>query len=235
MICLINIAICDDEYDDCMLLKKYIEEYITDYEIDYSISVYLTGKDLLSSSKKFDLIFLDIIMDDLDGIDIARYYKNKQSKQKIFFISSSNAYLKEGYRVQAVRYLTKPIDKEELFEDLSEILKQTIRDSQYIYDEAIPTQKIYLSDIRYIEVMGRNSYVHTSDKIYHSKKQLKVWLKELELYHFYRIHNSYLVNIEYVYDIKFDKVILKDGCELPLSRTYQKNFKDDYYNYLGDL
>lgn len=232
---MIRLAICDDEKQDCLLLKKYVQEYMVKNDLNYDIHIFYNGKDLLQSDIDFDLIFLDILMEKPNGIEAAKAFLEQNKKQKIFYISSSNAYLKEGYRVNAVRYITKPIDKNELFDDLNSVLKAIINENKYIFDETIPTIKIYLSDILFIEVIGRTSYIHTTTKIYTSKKPLKTWLNELEKEHFYKSHNAYLVNARYVYNIKFDKIILKDKQEIPLSRTYKESFKNHYYEYIGNL
>ncbi|WP_416325877.1 LytR/AlgR family response regulator transcription factor [[Eubacterium] hominis] len=229
-------AICDDDIEDLKIIYTLFKEFLHDFKIyDYVIDVYKSGYKLLESVSKYDLILLDIQLVDIDGISIARKFIDNNEEQNIIFISSSNAYLKEGYRVRALRYITKPIDKEELFYDLKNVLKKIIEDDLFVFDELQTGLKLYYRNIEYIEVVGRSTYIYYKGSKRSSKKQLKKWEELLSQNHFVRSHNSFLVNLKHVYYIKNNQVILKSGGTIPLSRTYKDKFKSLLFDYLGDI
>lgn len=229
-------AICDDDIEDLKYINELFKEFLNDFRInDYVIDTYEFGYKLLENSSEYDLILLDILLTDIDGISVARKFIENDKNQNIIFISSSNAYLKEGYRVKALRYITKPIDKEELFYDLQSVFKKIFENNLFVFDELQAGLKLYYRNIEYIEVIGRNTYIYYKGIKRSSKKQLKKWEELLNENHFVRCHSSFLVNLKHVYYIKNNQVILKSGNILPLSRTYKDKFKDLLFDYLGDL
>lgn len=229
-------AVCDDDTKDLEIIEMMFKEFLVEFNINnYIMDIYESGYELLESASNYDLILLDILLTDIDGISIARKFIENNKEQNIIFISSSNAYLKEGYRVKALRYITKPIDKKELFYDLKIVLKNLIENNLFIYDELQTGVKLYYKNIEYIEVIGRNTYIHYKGTKRNSKKTLKKWEEILNENHFVRSHNSFLVNLKHVYYIKNNQIILKSGNTVPLSRTYKNNFKNLLFDYLGDL
>lgn len=228
-------AICDDEIKDLNTIRTLLNEFLNKNCIDdFVIDTYSSGQNLLESISEYDLILLDILLVEIDGISIARNFIDNNKKQNIIFISNSSAFLKEGYRVNALRYITKPIDKNELFYDLKNVLDKIINDNLFVFDESQPALKLYYKKIEYIEVIGRRTYIYYDGDKKISKKPLKKWEELLNPHHFSRSHNSYLINLNYVYYIKNNHIILKNEKIVPLSRTFKDKFKSSFIDYLGD-
>ena len=133
-----------------------------------------------------------------------------------------------------MRYITKPISQNELFFDLEIVLKKIIQKNLFVYDEKIPSLKLYHKDIFYIEVIGRYTYVHNKKDIRKFNKPLKIWSTILENNYFCKCHNSFLVNLSYVYQINAKTVILVNQTILPLSRTHKKRFNQAFLLYIEE-
>ena len=123
-----QIAICDDEKSSAAeageLLKKYAKER---GGIEYETEVFFTSFELLEAieSRSFDIYLLDIYIDRINGIELARSIKAKDENAGIIFMTSSNAFYKEAFRVQAVHYLEKPIFEEDFFDAMDRVCSRT--------------------------------------------------------------------------------------------------------------
>lgn len=228
-------AICDDNQHDLKMIKNYLNEFLNRQNIkDFKIDSFSKGKSLLQSSINYDLILLDILLKNENGINVAYQLNRKYGRQHIILISCSTDYYKEGYRVNALRYITKPINKLDFFYDLNHVLKNIIQDQLFLLDEAMPNLKIYYKDISYIEVYGHHSYVHTSTIKREFTKPLKYWEEQLKNFNFIRTHKSFIVNLAHIFEITNSTVILKNQITLPLTRTYRHQVELKFYKFLGD-
>ena len=119
---MINIAICDDEINIINKTKKLIQDY--DKE-DIDIYVYESGEELINSDKEFHIIFLDIDMKGLDGIETAKKLRKYDKKVKIIYVTNYTDYTYSAFSVHAFGYLVKPLNKKELYNQLDEALSYT--------------------------------------------------------------------------------------------------------------
>ncbi len=109
-----SIAVCDDEPLECCRLSTMIRELLEERELSYSLRRFQSGRELLDAAEKFDLIFLDILMDGIDGMETARGLLERESESLLVFVSSSRDYVFEAYDVEAFQYLLKPVEAEKL-------------------------------------------------------------------------------------------------------------------------
>ena len=231
---LCRIAICDDNINNAEKLKAFVSEFLSMNDVvNYKIDLYEDGTSLLYSNLHHDLIFLNVQLSDLNGINIAQHFADINQVRNIIFISDSNCHLKISYVTQELKCLINPIDKEVMALMIKEMIDMINKDHLYIYDEINPTKRLYLKTIYYIEVLGRKTYLHQKSSEYISKKPLKVWEYELQNFGFVRSHNSYIINLRYVCSVKCDRVILKSGIEFPLSRKYKEAFQQSFFEYNG--
>lgn len=108
------VAVCDDEVMECCNIAGKIKEILKEMKMPCMIRQFYSGQELIQSSDNFDIIFLDIIMRDLDGIRTAYIFREKAFDKILIFISSSREYVFEAYDVEAFQYLLKPIDEKKL-------------------------------------------------------------------------------------------------------------------------
>lgn len=234
---MINIAVCEDEKETQLLIVDYLENILENISIEYEIQKYLSGEELLESNlKDIDILLLDIKMEKLNGMDTARKIRAVDNEMEIIFITSLIDYVQEGYEVRAYRYLLKPIELEELKKHVLTCIKdiEINRDSYITIKNKSNTYKIYLNEIKYIEVQKKDMLIHTINKNFDIRYSLSKIEKELNLYKFIRCHKSFIVNLNYVENIKHNIAILESGEEVPISRYRCKEVKEKFLKFLGD-
>ena len=175
----------------------------------------------------FDCIFLDIQMKELNGIDCARKIREIDSKVILVFLSAIKDYVFEGYEVNAMRYLLKPLQENKCHELLDMIQNSIEKESAYVL---INKTKINCDDITYIESYGHYCGIHTAETI-ESKISISDLLKELPDT-FIQTHRSYIVNLEHVESILKDKCVLDTQELIPISRNSVKKVNESFMEFI---
>ncbi|MEF9962016.1 MAG: LytTR family DNA-binding domain-containing protein [Erysipelotrichaceae bacterium] len=231
---MLRIAICDDEIKDLKILKTFTIKLLESLNMNYEIEEFTNGNNLLNSTISFDLLLLDIEMDEINGIEIARTIRINNRDAKIIFITNSQDYLRIGYTVKAEGYFMKPIDEIEFNYELTNLLKDEILDNKFISDKRLGTSKIYINEIIYIEYFDRKTIIHKKNEKIATYLTLKEWMSLLGNYHFCHCHKAYIINLRYVIGLKTDSIVLSSGEELLLSRKYKTEFKTKYFVSVGE-
>ena len=222
----LSIAVVDDSQNDIDYLVPQINNLFLKQGISSELSCFMSGTFFLEQKKDYDLIFLDIEMPGMDGLETADAYWKTHKRGLLIFLTSHIEYSRKGYLVKAFRFLDKSLLKDELEEAIRSATK-VLGDSRQITVmnlEGIQLQ-IEFRKIIYIEVMKRNIIFHTQDDIIYSKEKISKLMERLENPDFYRVHRLFMVNMKYV--IRFDKqdVFLIDGIVLPLSEKRIGEFR----------
>lgn len=227
-----RVAVCDDEAEYCKQMQKMIEKMY--HSLDVIVDTYQTGRDLLRQFEKqnYDLIFLDIEMPGIDGISLARRLRDRKEELRLVFLTSHVEYALKGYEVQALRYLTKPVQEDKLKEVLSYVMKQ-MQDQRIIWlKTSAGEERVSLSDILYLEAQDQNISINTAERSYVVRYNLRDFEQELKEYGFFRIHRGYLVSLRKISAVRKNEVTLDGGTVLPLSRTREKPLKEALYQYI---
>lgn len=234
---MLNIAICDDNEDDIKSTYKIVVDFFESKNMEYRVDLYQSAKELLNNVEKYCMIFLDIELHEENGIEVAKEINKKNFNYKLFLVSNFTEYLKDGYRVKADRYFTKPIDYNEFIIDMQEVISDYILNSSFIFDTKISKQKIYIKDILYVEVWARKTHLHTKERIFSTPYTLSYWINRFENYNFSQSHKSFLINLQNVEDYNHHEVFISDfenEISVPLSRYYKENFIEEYMNYVSE-
>lgn len=227
-----RVAVCDDEAEYCKQMQKMIEKMY--HSLDVIVDTYQTGRDLLRQFEKqnYDLIFLDIEMPGIDGISLARRLRDRKEELRLVFLTSHVEYALKGYEVQALRYLTKPVQEDKLKEVLCYVMKQ-MQDQRIIWlKTSAGEERVSLSDILYLEAQDQNISINTAERSYVVRYNLRDFEQELKEYGFFRIHRGYLVSLRKISAVRKNEVTLDGGTVLPLSRTREKPLKEALYQYI---
>lgn len=235
---MIRIAICDDQDLFREIIKEKIFRVCRNENIKIKIDCYKSGNDLIKTLKKdnfvYDILFLDILMNEIDGIETAKEIRKFDNRMQIIFCTSSSEYILQGYEVEAIGYFIKGEDDTKL----REILKRAIEKTNRIYDEYIlinlknSIRTIYLKDIEFIEISNRTLSIHTTNEIIDFNGKMQEMLDRLKDKNFILTHRSYLVNISKIKDITPTSVIVKSGKEILLSRLRSKLVREAYLEYI---
>ena len=227
----IKIASCEDNpaiRDSLALFFEQIRK--EDPNLSVTVDFFVNGEQLLGKRKTdYDIYILDIHMGDenINGMTLAQSIRKYDDHALIIFLTSLTRYLKEGYKVKAYRYLTKPVSYEEFKHEILSAIRD-IRKNSDNYLNLVGHSKfnrICLEDIYYIETDGRKSLIHAKSGEIPCTYSLSTLTEMLREKNFYRCHTSYLVNIQYVES--FDtKVAVVHGTEILVSRNKLRGLKE---------
>lgn len=235
------IAICDDNAADRRKLHETIKNYLGQQGIKAKFFAY-DNPDKLNSviesnMMRFDIIFLDIIMGDMNGMTCARIIRQHDKLVNIIFLTNSTDYVYEGYEVNATGYLVKPIDIRQFAKIIGraiEQIKNVNKASIYITCRGV-TQRIPTNDILYLE--SENNKVNIV--LAKTEEKVSVYTKldefdEILLSNsFIRSHKSFLVNFLYIEKYENDRFELNDGTVIPISRKNKDKVKESFYTLLN--
>lgn len=233
-----KIAVCDDSnYDKHRLFNK-LQRYCASNFVHVAIAEYDSGEALLENftENMFDIIFLDICMAGLNGIDTAKNIREIDSHCLIVFVTSSREYALDGFAVNAIHYLIKPVSPE----NIAEVFKrcQTICNitQQYIevISERIPV-KVFVNAICFIEVYDKASFIHTDSEVIKTYLSLEEITRQLDRRFFLRCHRSYIVNMRSIANVSDNDFILKSGKMIPIRQSEKQRIKKMYTNFLFSL
>ena len=222
-----RIAICDDEEIYRVELKTILDKLLAN--IDYDIDTFEDGSILCEAFSKepYDLVFLDIEMPAVDGITLAKKIRSKSENVFIVFLTSHIEYALEGYEVNALRYLTKPVDTDKLREVLKYVLdKQGSNSHQIIIKEDGEDILIDINDVIYMESMNQNVRIVTSRGEHIIRYNIGDFEEELKNDGFFRIHRGYIVSLSKISRFAGKNVILEDNTSLPVSRSRCPKLKE---------
>ncbi|MGL4913582.1 MAG: LytR/AlgR family response regulator transcription factor [Romboutsia sp.] len=236
---MIKIVLCEDQVEHQITIKTFLNDILYENNIQYEIDIFNTGEALLSNyPKSVDIFILDIQMDKLTGMDVARKIREiDKNKPEIIFTTSIMSYMQEGYEVRAYRYLLKPINLNELKKHILACVKEieNNKDKYLIINGRSEIYKIDIATITYIEVQNKCMTIHTVDREYEVKMSMDKIEKELEKYNFYRCHKSFLINVNYIENVKQYVAILDNGEEVIVSRHRFKELKSKFLYTLGEV
>ena len=238
---MIKIAVCDDEKTYSDRICKCIHKELVNHDIsDYDITVYNSGTEFASEVDKlldYHVIFLDINMPDINGFELAKDIKDKNSNIYIVFVTSFLNYAIQGYRFDALRFILKSEINNLMPECIETIIRLMKIDYHEVeYDYIGGKQKIITNQLMYIE---SNKHKLTfnfcdKDKTLGLYKKLDEVEEDLKCYGFLRIHKSYLVNVIFIKKLFNYGVVLTDGRELPVPRERIKQVKEKYFEMRGN-
>ncbi len=229
-----NIAVVDDEE----AIREQINNFIKKRNPDFNISGFATGEELLAAEKDFDMIFLDIQMEGISGIEVARTFRQSGVDVVLIFITGIKEYVFEAFDVSAFHYLLKPIGEQKFLEVLSraaeEVRKRKGQKERRIFIRAKNQgYTLSLNNILYIESRGKKVEIHTSDMedviaSYITMDELERQLRDS----FYRCHRGYLVNMAHIARYDSDSIFLSNGEKVYLTRKKHNEFVKAYMWYL---
>ena len=223
---MLQVAVCDDEVIECCNMARKIKAILEEMNIPCIIRQFRSGGELLQALESFDIVFLDIIMQDLNGMKTAQIFREKASDKIIIFVSSSREYVFEAYDVEAFQYLLKPVDDKKLKSVLQKaVLKTESRSEEFIIvSRERQKTKLFLDDIFYFEIKGRVVDVHGTEGIFAYYEQIGELENKLRDKGFFRCHKSYLINLKYVDGYNRQEVILENGERIVIAKRRYDQF-----------
>jgi two-component system response regulator LytT len=230
-----RIAICDDEEKFRVQEKNLIDKVSA--SMDIVVDTFAEGKKLLErfDAVPYELVFLDIEMPGMDGITLAKEIRTRSESTHIVFLTGHVEYAIEGYEVNALRYLTKPVQEEKVKEVLRHVMEKSVSGKQLILREEGEDLILKYADIYYMEAQNQYVMIYAEDGEHLIRANIGDFEEQLKNDGFYRIHRGYLVSLSKVKRLVKGEAVLQYNAKeisLPVSRANVKSLKEALYAYV---
>lgn len=229
----LNALICDDEALARSSVMGYLEQYCEEHNIECSYDCFDSGEKAKQSDKFYNIAFLDIEMGSTSGVEVAEHLKIANKNIIIFFITAYDKYIDDAMNLYALRFLSKPIDACRFYSGMDRAVELINEDViEFFMDDDQSKIKINANSIMYVETVGHKTRIVCSDRTYHTAKLLDDWEPVLTHSSFYRIHKSYIINLDYILEYKRNEIKLTNNDIIPIAYRKQTLFRKYFYEYL---
>lgn len=224
-----KIAICDDEQNVCSAIEKLLCSAAEEIGLTIDAEVFYSGQslyDALKGGNHFDLIFLDIEMDGMNGIDVSDKLRNvlEDVDTEIVYVTCTTQYDRKLFDYHPLAFVPKPPKKEQLQRALGLVLKKKkIRDPYFSFSYQRQVQTIPFRDILYFESENRKIRVVTGTRAYSYYGNLSDLPSSLPSF-FFQIHRSYIVNLHQIARYGGKEVTMRNGQEISVGKNYRAAF-----------
>ena len=232
---MLRLAIVDDTPADSAALRALVADYFTRNEQAYMLHVFDTPLDFIRSTESHDIVFMDIRMDKLDGIEVARIMRKINTDAVLIFVTPMAQLAIKGYEVDALDFIVKPADQFSINYVLTKALTRLENTSSTVF--ALKTSEGIVSlssgDITYVEVFDHNLAYHTTKGVYEVRGRLSDVVKKLDPKRFIMCNRSFVVNLRYVSSACSEYLVV-DGKKIYISKSHSKEIMKHFSNFLGE-
>lgn len=230
---MLHIALCDDQPVHLGQLQLVLQHALECKRKPAQVVLYDSGEKLLSALEdgaRIDIVFLDIYMNGIDGVETARAIRRMQNSLHIVFLTTAPDFAAESYEVEASGYLLKPVSAEKLGALLDKLTEHSIR-QQLAIKVGVGYRYIDYDNLVLLESKGHTVTLHLADggcfSVYEKLDNLHAKLNDAR---FLRSHKSFLVNLDYVQAVN-TAFVLRGGLQAPIRVRSRKDITDQYYRY----
>ncbi|GAA3667549.1 LytR/AlgR family response regulator transcription factor [Microbacterium marinilacus] len=225
---MIRIGVVEDDPVSLDRLVSHIDRFRREHGGHFRVDAFADGADLLHEYRAdFDVLFLDIMMERVDGMTVARRIRETDSEVVIVFVTASPQYAISGYEVAALSYLLKPVPYPAFAQELERVLAQLRRRERrrlLLTTSDGAHHRLDVAEILYLESVKHHVLVHTADGDHDVVTTLKAMEAELVDAGFHRCNSGYLVNLRHVIGVEGGECRLRGGARLQISRPRRKDF-----------
>lgn len=236
---MLTIAICDDEKEVRDSIDSSVKKIMSEIDVEYEIKFFENGENLIDYIKEneIDVLFLDIQMDGIDGMEAARQLREYSETTNIVFVTSIGKRMSEAFKVRASGFIEKPISYEEIKDDLKRCIREIIKRKGHYLNVRTDNGNIrlYTRDIIYVEVIRKRIIIHTKNDVIEYRRTLSGVMEKLESQLFIQCHKSYRANIVHIKKMNSEGFIMENGDLVPISRKYHKEARSKFYSLVGDI
>lgn len=235
---ILNVAVCDDNVtilkDEIAAIKKQLERK----QIIYNLDAFSNPKELLTTNSRYDMLFLDVELGEMNGIEVAQKIAQKKKDSLFFFITDYMVYLDKAFDINTIRYFCKPIDEKRLSDGIDRaimIIEDRDKKIKARHIEKKVDVYVEVSDIIYITTSGRHTlFVTTKYGEFEAKEVFSVMKKRIEeeVDYFVMPHQSFYINLNYVVDYTKEYVTMNyEGRRYTahMTRRKYKNFVEKFF------
>lgn len=217
----LKIVICDDEEKQRKYVLELLEAWAKLGRHLLEIKEFPNAESFLfqyETEKDFDILLLDVEMEKLSGIDLAKEVRKDNKAVQIVFITGYYEYFSDGFDVSALHYLIKPVDERKLYPVLDRAVSNlSYRERSVLLSTADADIRVPLADILYVESENVYVVVHTVSGIHRSRIPLSKFVQQLDDT-FFQVHRSFVVGLKYVKKVSRSEVTMLNGDVVPIRR-----------------
>ncbi len=234
---MIRIAICDDEKHMSDHIRAMASDFFRKKNREIYFRTFSSGEELLSYDGQIDILFLDIQMKEMDGMETARKLRAGQFRGVLIFITVLKEMVFQSFEVQAYDYLVKPVDKKQFEKTMERLYTSMQNASEYslLVQKGYEGRVIPKDEIVFCEIIDRKIYLNlvSGDVVdyYERIENLETKLDK----RFYRCHRSYLINLKHLKGYKNGTACMDNGKEIPVSRLRSKEFSGVVLQYMKNI
>lgn len=229
-----RVAIVDDEQEVRNTLAEYIKRFSEEAGIEIETVSFVSGDSFLEGYMKiYDIVIFDVDMPGTNGINTARKLRETDQNVTIIFVTNIAQYAINGYEVDAVDYIIKPIGYYDFSMKFHRTVAKAAQKKEHILkiETTEGVRRIRMAAIVYVEVQAHYLFYHTMKNIYKVRGNMQDAERELSKNSFVRTHRSFVVNLSYVEKIKSNEIVAA-GSTLPVGRAYKEQVKQKYMMYV---
>ena len=229
------IAIVDDDARDAALLKSYVDAYFTRNGVAAMIHVFSDGLEYIRSSETHDIVFLDIQMPKLDGLETARLLRRIGRESILIFVTQMAQFAIKGYEVDALDFIVKPATAASVDYVLGKAMRRLAAGTSALFSlkTAEGTVSLSANDIQYVEVFDHNLVYHTTRGEFSARGRLSDLVQKLDPERFVLCNRSFIVNLRYVSHVTADHLTV-DKTQISISKSHRKELMKRFSSFLGD-
>ena len=229
---MLTIGVCDDQPQQVQLLLRYLNDFMAGYG-EYRVIASSQPVEFLQrlENEKPDVVFLDVNMEDMDGIRLGEGIRNRYPDVILVYVTAYGQYALDAFRVRAFHYLLKPIERDAfnalLLETLNYLKKigSVVEEKYFAVRVKGEIAQFAYSEIFYFEKMGHCVVVHAKKRDLSYYGNMQALMEELDSENFVQCHQGYVVNLDKVRAFRDKTLKLEGGAEVPVSRSYAENMK----------
>lgn len=229
---MLRIAICDDDGSSINYLSEIIIQYSQEKDLQFEIVTFLSGIDLLKNFKGYDLIFLDIDMPEMDGIEVGLKIKGENSRCEIIYVTNYSDYAYRSFSIRPFGYVVKPFSRENIFKELNDFINKRNEKNeihQIYLSEGKEILKLNAVDILYFEYsVDKHVKIVTGHKTYDMHGPLRYFYEKAKTYGFTYPHKSFVVNMLHIAKISHFDVVMKNNSIIPIAQKKKVQFMEEY-------
>ena len=229
-----NIAICDDNREYVNILEQYIFNI---QNSALSCDAFYSGEELVKTYNmgegNYDVIFLDMEMDKLNGIETANIIRRSDKHVIIVFVTSHTKYMQACFECSPFRFLVKPVSDVEFGKVFADIAKKLSEErATFIFTENRNKLRLFCEDIVYFECQAHYIYIHTRNEVHKICKTMSELYDSIDKSMFLQVHKSFIINLSFIREIRETEIVLYDADKIiPVSRTFKKQVASAFINF----
>lgn len=232
---MLNVAIVEDDDAAAAKLQACLDQYTGTDGVRFNATRFVEATSFLEGYKpSYDLVFMDIEMPNMNGMEAARRLREVDEQVVLIFVTNMAQFAAKGYEVDALDYIVKPFS----YPDFERKLKRAVRLCEHESDAIVVSQqggtvRLLLREIEYLEVRGHNLILHAESGVVHGSGTLAEAQERLGDKGFLRCAKAFLVNARHIREVRGSTLLMADGTELPIGRAFRKTFMEGLTRAMG--